>query len=73
MEHKGETAGAKLILDGFKFVGISGSDRIPNYEAYSNFDLTDVKYNIYKQQREGNVKVSERIGSNSFKYSENMK
>jgi hypothetical protein len=30
-------------------------------EAYSNLDLTNVKYSTYKQSREDNLKVMERI------------
>jgi hypothetical protein len=36
-------------------------------EAYSNLDPNDVKYNIYKQSRDENLKVMERIRPNSFK------
>jgi hypothetical protein len=41
-------------------------------EAYSNFDLTNVKYSTYKQSREEDLKVRERIRPNSFIHSENM-
>jgi hypothetical protein len=41
-------------------------------EAYSNLNLTNVKYSIYKQSREENLKVMERIRTNSFMHSENM-
>jgi hypothetical protein len=41
-------------------------------EAYSNLDLTNVKYSTYKQSREENLKVTERIMPNSFMHSENM-
>jgi hypothetical protein len=30
-----------------------------NTEAYSNFDLTKIKYNAYKQSRNENLKVME--------------
>jgi hypothetical protein len=42
-------------------------------EAYSNLDLTNVKYIAYKQSREENLKVMERIRPNGFMQSENMK
>jgi hypothetical protein len=42
-------------------------------EAYSNLDLTDVKYSTYKQSREENLKVMERIRPNSFMHSEHIK
>jgi hypothetical protein len=42
-------------------------------EAYSNLDLTNVKYSTYKQSNEENLKVMERIRPNSFMHSENMK
>jgi hypothetical protein len=41
--------------------------------AYSNLDVTNVKYSIYKQSREENPKVVERIRPNSFMSSENVK
>jgi hypothetical protein len=42
-------------------------------EAYSNLDLTDVKYGTYKQSREENLKVMKQIRPNRFMHSENMK
>jgi hypothetical protein len=36
-------------------------------------DLTNVKYSTYKQSREENLKVMERIRPNIFIHSENMK
>jgi hypothetical protein len=42
-------------------------------EAYSNLDLTKVKYSSYKQSKEDDLKVMERIRSNSYTHSENMK
>jgi hypothetical protein len=42
-------------------------------EAYSNLDLTNVKYSTCKQSREEDLKVVERIRPNSFMHSENMK
>jgi hypothetical protein len=42
-------------------------------EAYSNLDLTDVKYSIYEHSGEETVQVVERIRPNSFKHSENKK
>jgi hypothetical protein len=41
-------------------------------EAHSNMDLTNVKYSIYEQSSEENLKVMERIRPNSFMHSENM-
>jgi hypothetical protein len=42
-------------------------------EAYSNLDLSKVKYSTYKQSREENLKVMERIRPKSFMHSENIK
>jgi hypothetical protein len=42
-------------------------------EAYSNLDLTNVKYSTYKQSKEENLRVMERIRLNRFKHSENKK
>jgi hypothetical protein len=42
-------------------------------EAYSNLDLTNVKYSTYKQSREENLRARERIRPNSFMQSEIMK
>jgi hypothetical protein len=42
-------------------------------EAYSNLDLTNVKYSTYKQSREEILKVMGRIRPNSFMHSENMR
>jgi hypothetical protein len=76
MEHDGktiETDGHKLLLDALKLGGISRRDKIPTTEAYSNLDLTNIKHNTYKQSREENLKVMERIRPNSFMHSEKMK
>jgi hypothetical protein len=40
-------------------------------EAYSNLDLTKIKYSTYKHYRERNLKVMERIRPKSFMHSEN--
>jgi hypothetical protein len=42
-------------------------------EAYSVLVLSNVKYSTYKQSREENVKVMERIRPNRFMHSENEK
>jgi hypothetical protein len=42
-------------------------------QAYSNLDLTNGNYSMYKQSREENLKVMERIRPNSFIHSENIK
>jgi hypothetical protein len=42
-------------------------------ERYSNLDPTHVKYSIYKEFKEKNLKITERIRPNSFVHSENMK
>jgi hypothetical protein len=42
-------------------------------EAYSNLDLTNVKYSTYKLSREEYLKVIERIRPNNFMHSENTK
>jgi hypothetical protein len=42
-------------------------------EAYSNLDLTNIKYSTYKQSREEKLKVIGRIRPNSFMHSENNK
>jgi hypothetical protein len=42
-------------------------------EAYSNLDLTKVKYSTDKQSKEKNLKVMERIRPNSFMHSEKVK
>jgi hypothetical protein len=47
--------GSKLLLDALKLIAISRSDRVPNYQAYSNLDLTKVKYSTYKHSREENL------------------
>jgi hypothetical protein len=39
-------------------------------EACSNLDLTNIKYSTYKQSKEENLKVMERIRPNSFMHSE---
>jgi hypothetical protein len=39
--------------------------------AHSKLDLNNVKYNTYKQPKEKNLKVMERIRSNIFMYSGN--
>jgi hypothetical protein len=44
-----------------------------NTEAYSNFDLTNVKYSTYRQSSDANLKVMERIRRNTFMHSENKK
>jgi hypothetical protein len=41
-------------------------------EAYSSFDLTKVKYNIYRQSREENEKVKVRTSPNNLIHCENM-
>jgi hypothetical protein len=42
-------------------------------EEYSNLDLTSVWYSTYKESREENLKVIERIRPSSFIHSENIK
>jgi hypothetical protein len=42
-------------------------------EAYSSFDLSNVKYNRHKQSRDENLKLMERIRPNSLIRSENKK
>jgi hypothetical protein len=61
----------KLLLDVLKLVDLV--DMLQTTEAYSNLDVTNVKCSIYKQSREENLKVMERIRPNSFMHSENMK
>jgi hypothetical protein len=36
--------GRKLLLNALKLINISGRNRVPNYKAYSNLDLTKIKY-----------------------------
>jgi hypothetical protein len=71
-EHEGktiETDGSKLLLDELKLISIGRRDRIPNYRGALDLDLTNVKYSTYKQCREENLKVMERIMT---KYEINM-
>jgi hypothetical protein len=65
-DERTEAEGCKLPLDALKLVGISRCDRIQITEAYSNLYLTNVKYSMYKQSREENLKVMGRIRPNSF-------
>jgi hypothetical protein len=41
-------------------------------EAYSNLDLTNVRFSVYKHSREEKQKVMERIIPKSFILAENM-
>lgn len=46
---------------------------IQNTEAYSILDLTNIKYSIYKQSRDENLKIVEPIKPNNLMHSENKK
>jgi hypothetical protein len=63
----------KLLLDALKLVSSLGMIRVPPTKAYCNFDLTNVKYNTYKQSREENLKVMEQMRPSSLIHSENLK
>jgi hypothetical protein len=60
----------KLLMDALKLVDVR---EFQTTEAYSNVDLTIVKYSTYKQSREENLKVMERIIPNCFMHSESKK
>jgi hypothetical protein len=47
----------KLLLNAFQFAGICGRNRIPNTQAHSTLDLTNVKYNMNICSRDENLKV----------------
>jgi hypothetical protein len=68
-----ETDGREPLMDALKLVGICRRDWIPNYRGILELGLTNVKYSTYKQFREQNLKVMERIKPNKFMQSENMK
>jgi hypothetical protein len=42
-------------------------------EAYSNLDLTSARYSTYKESREENLKVIERMRPSNFIHSEYRK
>jgi hypothetical protein len=60
------TKGCKLLLDAFQFLASVVVIEFQTTEAYSSFDLTKVKYNIYRQSREENEKVKVRTSPNNF-------
>jgi hypothetical protein len=66
-----KTDGPKLLLDLLKLIGISQNEGVPNYRAYSNFNLTKLKYITYKHSREEYLWVMKRIRPKGVIYSEN--
>lgn len=65
-KEKIKTEGCKLLLCAFKFVGITKRNRIPNNRSVSNWRLTRVKYNTYRQSREEQENVKLQIRFNNL-------
>jgi hypothetical protein len=59
------------VLDALKLIGISGRDRVPYIEVYSNLDLSKVRYRTYKHAKEEKLSVMERKRPDIFIHSEN--
>jgi hypothetical protein len=58
------TKGCKLLLDAFRFIGISSRKGFQTTEAYSSLDLTKVKY-VYRQSREEDENNRENNNNNN--------
>jgi hypothetical protein len=68
-----EKARCKLLLDAFKLCGTGIRDGIGTTEAYSNLDLTNVKYNTFNLpgDKYSYMKVLKLMRLNSVMHSEN--